>query len=124
MNTSQWGFSKGFDNTTPIGPCLVASATIKDPQQLSLKSILNNETVQDGNSADMIFSIARTISFLSSATTLLPGSIIMTGTPKGVGFIKKPPVYLKHGDEIKIFIEGIGTIVNSIVEEGNEQSKL
>ncbi|KAI0328225.1 hypothetical protein GY45DRAFT_1326643 [Cubamyces sp. BRFM 1775] len=126
MAVSQWNFSKGFDNTTPIGPCLVAAHTIPDPQKVPLKTVVNGKTVQDGTTADQIFNVRQTIAFLSQGTTLLPGSIIMTGTPKGVGFVKKPPVYLKNGDDMNVWVGGgIGTLFNPVVEErGNEKAKL
>ncbi|KAH9884946.1 hypothetical protein C8Q73DRAFT_718587 [Cubamyces lactineus] len=126
MAVSQWNFSKGFDNTTPIGPCLVAAHAIPDPQEVPLKTVVNGKTVQDGTTADQIFNIRQTIAFLSQGTTLLPGSIIMTGTPKGVGFVKKPPVYLKNGDDMNVWVGGgIGTLFNPVVEErGNEKAKL
>ena len=74
---------------------------------------------------DQIFSVRQTIAHLSQGTTLLPGSIIMTGTPKGVGFVKKPPIYLKHGDDVRVWIGGgIGTLVNPVVEEGNPSQLL
>ncbi|KAH9965895.1 fumarylacetoacetate hydrolase [Russula dissimulans] len=119
MNVSQWDFSKGFDNTTPIGPCLVASSAIPDPQVLSLKTVVNGQVLQDGTTADQIFSTKQTIAFLSQGTTLEPGSIILTGTPKGVGFVRKPPLFLKNGDIVQTCIgSGIGTLINPVVEEG------
>ncbi|KAI0774654.1 hypothetical protein BD413DRAFT_603294 [Trametes elegans] len=126
MAVSQWNFSKGFDNTTPIGPTLVAAHAVPDPQKLRLKTVVNGKTVQDGTTADQIFNVRQTIAFLSQGTTLLPGSIIMTGTPKGVGFVKKPPVYLKNGDDMNVWLDaGVGTLVNPVVEErGNEKAKL
>ncbi|KAJ8483007.1 hypothetical protein ONZ51_g4974 [Trametes cubensis] len=126
MAVSQWNFSKGFDNTTPIGPCLVAAHAFPDPQKVPLKTVVNGKTVQDGTTADQIFNVRQTIAFLSQGTTLLPGSIIMTGTPKGVGFVKKPPVYLKNGDDMNVWVGGgIGTLFNPVVEErGNEKAKL
>ncbi|EIW61179.1 uncharacterized protein TRAVEDRAFT_26871 [Trametes versicolor FP-101664 SS1] len=126
MAVSQWNFSKGYDNTTPIGPCLVAAHAIADPQKLSLKTVVNGKTVQDGTTSDQIFNVRQTIAFLSQGTTLLPGSIIMTGTPKGVGFVKKPPVYLKDGDDMSVWLAGgIGTLYNPVVEErGSEKAKL
>ncbi|KAH9939363.1 fumarylacetoacetate hydrolase [Epithele typhae] len=126
MAVSQWNFSKGYDNTTPIGPCLVAAHAIPDPQALPLKTVVNGATVQDGTTADQIFNVRQTIAFLSQGTTLMPGTIIMTGTPKGVGFVKKPPVYLKDGDDMSVWIgNGIGTLVNPVVEErGNAKAKL
>ncbi|KAI9467050.1 hypothetical protein BJY52DRAFT_1208552 [Lactarius psammicola] len=118
MNVSQWDFSKGFDNTAPIGPCLVAAFAIPDPQTLSLKTIVNGQVLQDGTTADQIFNIRQTIAFLSQGTTLQPGSIILTGTPKGVGFVRRPPLYLKNGDIIQVWIGGgIGTLINPVVEE-------
>ena len=105
--------------STPIGPCLVSAAAIPDPQKLPLKCVVNGKILQDGNTADQIFNIRQTIAFLSQGTTLLPGSVIMTGTPKGVGFVKKPPTYLKNGDSVTVWIDGgIGSLVNSVVEEG------
>jgi len=118
--TSQWGFSKGFDNTNPIGPCLVSAKAIPNPQVLPLTCTLNGKTLQNGNTKDQIFNIRQTVSFLSQATTLEPGSIILTGTPAGVGFARKPAVVLKHGDDCRVWVgHGIGTLVNPVVEEGN-----
>ncbi|KAI0068662.1 fumarylacetoacetate hydrolase [Artomyces pyxidatus] len=119
MNVSQWGFSKSFDNTTPIGPCLVSASAIPEPQTLPLKTFVNGKMLQDGTTADQIFTVKKTIAFLSQGTTLEPGSIIMTGTPKGVGFVKNPPVYLKDGDDMQVWIgAGIGTLANPVSEEG------
>ncbi|KAH7931179.1 hypothetical protein BV22DRAFT_4388 [Leucogyrophana mollusca] len=124
MTTSQWGFSKGFDNTTPIGPCLVSNNAIPDPQVVPLKCSLNGKVLQDGNTDAQIFSVRQTIAFLSQATTLEPGSVILTGTPKGVGFAMKPAVFLKHGDDVRVYVgHGIGTLVNPVIEEG-QRAKL
>jgi len=102
----------------------VSANAIKDPQDLSLKCVLNGQTVQDGVTSDQIFNVRKTISALSQGTTLEPGSIILTGTPKGVGFVRKPPIYLKHGDDMRVWIGGgIGTLVNPVIEEG-QKSKL
>ncbi|KAI0072983.1 fumarylacetoacetate hydrolase [Panus rudis PR-1116 ss-1] len=118
LAVSQWGFSKGFDDATPIGPCLVAAHAV-DPQNLPLKTVLNGQTVQDGNTSDQLFNVRQTIAHLSQGTTLLPGSIIMTGTPKGVGFARNPPIYMKHGDEVTVWVGGgIGTLWNPVIEEG------
>jgi len=118
MAVSQWSFSKGFDDATPFGPCLVSTRALQDPHNLSLKTTLNGEIMQDGSTADLIFNVSQTIAFLSQGTTLEPGSLIMTGTPKGVGFVRKPPVYLKAGDEVRCWIDGgLGTLVNTVVEE-------
>ncbi|KAJ7245705.1 hypothetical protein C8J57DRAFT_1358129 [Mycena rebaudengoi] len=125
MAVSQWNFSKGFDNTNPLGPCLVTASAIPDPQKIPLSCTVNGVVVQDGNTADQIFSVRQTVSFLSQGTTLEPGSIILTGTPKGVGFVKKPPAYLKHGDKMSVWVgNGIGTLVNDVQEEGRAGAKL
>jgi len=118
MAVSQWGFSKGFDDTTPWGPCIVSSRVVKDPHNLPLKTWLNGKVMQDGTTADLIFNVRQTIAWLSQGTTLEPGSLIMTGTPKGVGFVRKPPVYLKDGDEVRCWIGGgLGTLINPVIEE-------
>ena len=119
MAVSQWGFSKGYDNSTPLGPVLVSASAFPNPQAVGLKCVLNGQTVQDGSTADQLFGVAETIAFLSQGTTLLPGSVIMTGTPKGVGWVKKPPLYLKNGDNVVVWVDGgIGSLINPVVEEG------
>ena len=114
---SQWIRGKSFDTFCPLGPELVTADEIPDPQNLQLRCILNNEVMQDGNTSDMIFSVAQLIAFLSEGTTLLPGTVILTGTPSGVGFVRQPPVFLKPGDVVTIEIERIGTLTNPLVEE-------
>ncbi|KAH7887444.1 hypothetical protein F5I97DRAFT_1806645 [Phlebopus sp. FC_14] len=119
LTTSQWGFSKGFDNTTPIGPCLVSNNAIPDPQVVPLTCTLNGQIFQNGNTKDQIFNVRHTVAFLSQATTLEPGSVILTGTPAGVGFARKPAVVLKNGDDVRVWLgNGIGTLINPVVEEG------
>ncbi|KAF8165724.1 hypothetical protein B0H34DRAFT_690277 [Crassisporium funariophilum] len=118
MAVSQWGFSKSFDNTNPFGPCLVSNSAIPDPQKVFLKCTVNGHIVQDGTTAEQIFNVRQTIAFLSQGTTLEPGSIILTGTPKGVGFVKKPPMYLQGGDRMNVWLgHGIGTLLNNVEEE-------
>jgi len=120
LAVSQWCFSKGFDDATPWGPCIVAASQIPDPQTLQVKSVVNGQVMQDGTTADQIFNVRRTIAHLSQGTTLTPGSLIMTGTPDGVGFVRQPPIFLKHGDRIEQYISaGVGTLSNSVVEEGH-----
>ncbi len=111
----QWIRGKGFDTFCPLGPVLVTADEIADPQNLNIKTILNGQTVQDHTTGDMIFSVAEIISFLSQDTTLLAGTVILTGTPQGVGFARQPPVWLKSGDEVTIELEGIGQLNNSVV---------
>ncbi|CAL5874396.1 uncharacterized protein PFLUO_LOCUS8692 [Penicillium psychrofluorescens] len=114
MLTTQWSFSKGLDGSCPLGPVLVASSVIQDPQTLSIKAIHNGATVQDGHTKDMIFNIKKQISYLSQGTTLEAGTIFLTGTPAGIGYFRDPRVVLKDGDEISVEIDQIGTLVNKV----------
>jgi 2-keto-4-pentenoate hydratase/2-oxohepta-3-ene-1,7-dioic acid hydratase in catechol pathway len=114
MVTPQWSFSKGLDNSCPIGPVLVSPSVIPDPQILSIKAIYNDRTVQDGHTSDMIFSIKKQISYLSQGTTIEAGTLILTGTPAGIGFFHKPRVILEDGGDIRVAIEKIGTLVNKV----------
>jgi len=114
----QWCRGKTFDTFAPMGPRLVTADEIGDPNTLKISTTLNGETVQDWNTDDMIFSVPEIIAFLSGSTTLLPGTVILTGTPHGVGAARKPPLWLKSGDEISVEIEKIGRLTNPIVNEG------
>ena len=117
MTTSQWSFSKGLDGSCPIGPVLVTKEAIPDPHTLAIKAIYNGQTVQDGNTKDMIFSIQKQVSYLSQGTTLEAGTIFLTGTPAGIGYFRKPQVVLEDGGDIRIYIEKIGTLVNKVKYE-------
>jgi 2-keto-4-pentenoate hydratase/2-oxohepta-3-ene-1,7-dioic acid hydratase in catechol pathway len=110
----QWIRGKGFDTFCPLGPVLVTADEIRDPQDLPIGSVLNGQTMQSSNTGDMIFTVAELIAFISRDTTLLPGTVILTGTPEGVGFARKPPVYLTDGDTIEVTIDGIGTLSNPV----------
>jgi len=110
----QWVRGKSFDTFCPFGPVLVTADEILDPQVLDVRCLLNGETMQNGNTSDMIFTVAELIAHLSRDTTLLPGTLILTGTPPGVGFARKPPVYLADGDLVSVEIEGIGTLENPV----------
>ena len=92
-------------------------ACASNPNALAIKTVLNGETMQDWNTEDMIFDVPTLIEFLSGSTTLLPGTVIMTGTPHGVGGARKPPVFMKGGDRVTIEIEKIGALTNPVVEE-------
>jgi acylpyruvate hydrolase len=116
MQSSQWTAGKVLDTFAPMGPGIVPASDISDPQTLQILTRLNGVTLQNGNTRDMIFSVARTIAFLSSLMTLLPGDLIATGTPSGVGFKRQPPVFLKAGDIVEVEIERIGMIRNPVVE--------
>lgn len=111
----QWSRSKVFDTFCPIGPVVPASQ-IPDPDNLAISCTLNGEVVQESSTKDMIFPVAKLISFMSEGTTLLPGTVILTGTPEGVGFTRKPPVFLKPGDSITVAIEKIGELTNPVVK--------
>jgi 2-keto-4-pentenoate hydratase/2-oxohepta-3-ene-1,7-dioic acid hydratase in catechol pathway len=110
----QWVRGKSFDTFCPLGPVLVTADEIPDPQALPIRSVLNGQTMQSSSTADMIFPVAELIAFISRDTTLLPGSVILTGTPEGVGFARQPPVFLAEGDTIEITIDGIGTLSNPV----------
>ncbi len=110
----QWCRGKTFDTFCPLGPVLVTPDEIPNPNALKIKTILNGETMQDWSTSDMIFDVPRLIEFLSSDTTLLPGTVIITGTPHGVGMARKPPVWMKAGDSVTIEIEGIGSLTNPV----------
>ncbi len=117
MATSQWMIGKTFDTFAPIGPAIVTADEIADPHNLRISLELNGQTMQDSNTSNLIFKIPQLIEHLSSVFTLEPGDLIATGTPAGVGFARKPPVYLKPGDEVRIRIEGLGELVNPVVAE-------
>ncbi len=113
----QWVKGKSFDTFCPFGPAMVTLDEIKNPQELGIECRVNGKVMQKSNTRDMIFSVAQIISFLSLSTTLLPGTLILTGTPSGVGFVRTPPVYLGPGDQVEIQLERIGTLANPVVSE-------
>jgi 2-keto-4-pentenoate hydratase/2-oxohepta-3-ene-1,7-dioic acid hydratase in catechol pathway len=113
----QWCRGKTFDTFCPLGPCLVTADEIPNPNALNIKTLLNGQTMQDWTTEDMIFDVPTLIEFLSGSTTLRPGTVIMTGTPHGVGFARTPPVWLQPGDEVAVEIERIGRLTNPVVEE-------
>jgi 2-keto-4-pentenoate hydratase/2-oxohepta-3-ene-1,7-dioic acid hydratase in catechol pathway len=109
MATSQWDKGKGFDTAGPVGPWLVTTDELADPQDLDMKLEVNGRVMQNGNTRTMVFNVAKLISHVSQYMTLLPGDIIATGTPPGVGLgIKPQPVFLKPGDVMTLTIEGLG----------------
>ena len=117
LNGGQFCEGKSFDTFCPLGPVLVTKDEIPNPNALGIKTILNGQAMQDWNTNDMVFDVPALIEFLSGSKTLLPGTVILTGTPHGVGFVRKPPVYLKPGDTVTIEIEKIGSLTNPVVEE-------
>ncbi len=113
----QWTRGKSPDTFCPIGPRLVPREEIDDPQALGIRCILNGETMQDSSTAQMIFSVAEIIAYVSRVITLEPGDLIATGTPAGVGVFRDPKVLLKDGDEVSIEIDGLGTLTNPVEKE-------
>ena len=113
--TSQWTAGKAIDGFAPCGPSLVLMHEIEDIQALPVHARVNGATVQEGNTSNMIFSVAETIEFLSKLMTLEPGDIIATGTPAGVGMTRDPQVLLHDGDVVEVEIPGIGKLANRIV---------
>ena len=105
----QWVKGKSCDTFAPLGPYVVTKDEVKDPHNLNLWLTVNGEKHQDGNTNDFIFDIPEVVSYLSQFMSLMPGDIISTGTPEGVGFGYKPPVYLKDGDVMELGIEGLGS---------------
>ena len=104
---------KSLDTFCPLGPWIVTGDEIPNPNALKIQSWLNGRLMQDGNTSLMIFSIPFLVSFLSRHFTLLPGDVILTGTPRGVGVFRDPPVFMKEGDEVTVEIERVGRLVNT-----------
>ena len=109
----QWVRGKSLDTFCPLGPWVVTTDEVKDPHALGIRCWLNGELMQDSHTSRMIFHVPALVSFLSRHFTLLPGDVIMTGTPSGVGAFRDPSVYLKDGDEVVVEIEGVGRLVNT-----------
>ena len=115
FHAKQIASGKNFESTGGFGPWMVTADEIAPGRQLKLQCRLNGETVQDGHTGNMIFNIPQLIAYASTIFTLAPGDVIITGTPAGVGWSKKPPRFMKAGDVVEVEIEGIGTLVNPIV---------
>ena len=117
FSDGQWQRGKSCDTFAPMGQTIVTTDTITDPHKLSIKLVLNGQTMQDSNTDQLIFGVPVLIEFLSQSITLEPGDVIATGTPPGVGFARNPPVFLKPGDEMEVLIEGMGGLGNPVVSE-------
>src|SRR5882672_9206604 len=111
----QWQRGKSCDTFAPMGPTIVTADVIPDPHKLSIKLTLNGRTMQDSNTDQLIFGVPELIEFLSQTITLEPGDVIATGTPPGVGFARKPPVFLHPGDEMEVDIEGVGKLNTPVI---------
>lgn len=117
LRSSQFVVGKSFDTHCPFGPWIVTADEIPDPQSLRIRCSVNGECRQDSNTAEMVFDVYSMVEHLSQAMTLEPGDLILTGTPAGVGAVSKPPRYLKAGDVVRVEIERIGHIENTVVVE-------
>ena len=117
LQGGQYSRGKSFDTFCPLGPHLVTKDEIPDPNNLQIKCTLNGKVMQESNTKDMIFDVPTLISNLSQSITLLPGTVILTGTPEGVGFARKPQVFLSEGDTVTVEIEKIGKLTNSVKKE-------
>jgi 2-keto-4-pentenoate hydratase/2-oxohepta-3-ene-1,7-dioic acid hydratase in catechol pathway len=113
----QWLLGKSFDSFAPLGPELVTADEVGDPLSLDIQLRLNGEVMQDSNTNQLIFSVEFLVSYISQVCTLLPGDLIYTGTPPGVGAARKPPVFLKEGDVVEVEIERIGVLRNPVERE-------
>lgn len=114
---SQWCRGKTFATFCPLGPCLVTADEIPNPNSLGIRTVLNGQTMQDWNTSDMIFDVPTLIEFLSGSTKLAAGTVILTGTPHGIGGARKPPIYLQAGDTVIIEIDHIGALSNPVIAE-------
>lgn len=115
--TTQWLMGKTFDTFAPMGPWIVTADEIADPHNLDVQIVINGEMLQNSNTRELIFKIPDLIAYLSSVFTLQPGDIVSTGTPAGVGFARKPPRWLRPGDDVVVKIPGIGELRNPVVAE-------
>ena len=113
-NANQWGRGKSLDTFCPYGPYIVTRDEIPDPHDLDIKMVLNSDVMQSSNTRNLIFKIPQIIAYISQGTTLMPGDLIPTGTPFGVGFSRTPPVFLKDGDECVCEVSKIGAIKNRV----------
>jgi 2,4-didehydro-3-deoxy-L-rhamnonate hydrolase len=115
MSDGQWTRAKSFDTFCPVGPAILPVDKVPDPQALAIRCLVNGEPLQDSSTAEMVFGVAELLAFISEAITLEPGDLIATGTPAGVGFARRPPVFLADGDEVTVEIEGIGALTSPVV---------
>jgi 2-keto-4-pentenoate hydratase/2-oxohepta-3-ene-1,7-dioic acid hydratase in catechol pathway len=110
----QWVRGKSLDTFCPLGPAVVTRDEVPDPQALALRTLVNGEVVQDSSTAEMVFGVAELISFCSHSFTLLPGDVLLTGTPWGCGAFATPPRFLGGGDVVQVEVEGIGALTNPV----------
>lgn len=118
----QWVRGKSLDTFCPLGPYLVTQDDVPDPHNLKIRAMLNGNVMQDSNTNNLIFNVPYLLEFITKAFTLLPGDIVLTGTPHGVGVFRDPQIFMKPGDTITIEIEHLGTLTNPVVEWGKEEN--
>jgi 2-keto-4-pentenoate hydratase/2-oxohepta-3-ene-1,7-dioic acid hydratase in catechol pathway len=111
----QWMVGKTFDTFAPVGPVIVTPDELSDPHKLGIRLRLNGQTMQDSNTSQMIFKVGQVLAYISQVFTIEPGDLIFTGTPPGVGFARKPQIFLKSGDVVEVEIDGIGVLRNPVV---------
>ncbi|MGQ9674168.1 MAG: fumarylacetoacetate hydrolase family protein [Chloroflexota bacterium] len=114
---TQWVMGKTPDTFAPMGPHIVTAEEVPDPHSLAVRSWLNGQLMQDSNTSNLIFNIPFLVHHISQFVTLVPGDIIATGTPPGVGYVRKPPIYLRPGDVVRVEVEGVGVLENPVVAE-------
>ncbi len=113
----QWTRGKSPDTFCPVGPRLVPREEVEDPQSLAIRCLVNGEVLQDSTTANMVFSVAEIIAYVTRTVTLVPGDLIATGTPAGVGVFRDPQVLLQDGDEVTVEVEGLGQLTNPVTKE-------
>ena len=123
FRTGQWVSGKTFDTFGPCGPTMVTSDEVPDPQALDIRLTLNGTVMQQSNTRNLIFNVPTLISYISDIVTLRPGDIISTGTPPGVGFARKPQVFLRDGDTVEIYVERVGTMRHRCVAEASARTE-
>jgi 2-keto-4-pentenoate hydratase/2-oxohepta-3-ene-1,7-dioic acid hydratase in catechol pathway len=116
-STSQWSLAKSFPTFCPMGPAIVPADQIKDPHELDISLSINGELMQNSNTRQLVFKVPDLVEYISSITPLLPGDIVSTGTPGGVGMGRKPPRWLRPGDSVTVTVEGLGSLTNPTVAE-------
>ena len=117
FSSTQWSMSKSFPSFCPLGPTIATADEIADPHKLDISLSIEGEVLQNSNTSQLVFGIPELIEYLSSITPLLPGDIISTGTPGGVGLARKPPRWLKPGETVTVTVEGIGSLINPVIAE-------
>jgi 2-keto-4-pentenoate hydratase/2-oxohepta-3-ene-1,7-dioic acid hydratase in catechol pathway len=116
-STSQWSLAKSFPTFCPMGPAIVTAGEIVDPHQLAIGLSINGEVLQNSTTAELVFKVPELIEYISSITPLLPGDIVSTGTPSGVGMGRTPQRWLKPGDSVTVTVQGLGSLTNPVVAE-------